>query len=148
MSPTRIIVLTTLAMIAFAGNSVLCRLALKHTHIDAASFTTIRLISGAIVLLLAARIGNRAGGDKGNWLFFGSCSGSPTFATLSADDFLVSTGPEDFFFSFFLTGNLPAPPSFRPGSRVPQCCIGSEAPFFERSNTGVEVGGFNQLRRD
>lgn len=37
-------------MVAFAANSVLCRLALAAPHIDAASFTTIRLVSGAITL--------------------------------------------------------------------------------------------------
>ncbi len=37
-------------MIAFAGNSILCRIALTHTGIDAARFTSIRLVSGAAVL--------------------------------------------------------------------------------------------------
>lgn len=41
-------------MVAFACNSLLCRLALQHTAIDAASFTTLRLASGAIVLWLIA----------------------------------------------------------------------------------------------
>lgn len=68
MSPKRIIVLTTLSMIAFACNSILARVALKQTDIDAASFTAIRLISGAIVLLLAVRIANRTSCDKGSWL--------------------------------------------------------------------------------
>jgi len=63
----RIIILTTLAMIAFASNSVLARMALKHTDIDAASFTAIRLISGAIVLLLAVRISSRPSGGSGSW---------------------------------------------------------------------------------
>ncbi len=44
--------LSGLALIAFAGNSVLCRLALSSGEIDPASFTAIRLISGAIALLL------------------------------------------------------------------------------------------------
>jgi len=44
------VIVTTLAMIAFAANSILCRLALGQTEIDAASFTSIRLISGAITL--------------------------------------------------------------------------------------------------
>lgn len=44
--------MTTLAMLAFAGNSVLCRLALEQGAIDPASFTSIRLLSGAIVLCL------------------------------------------------------------------------------------------------
>ena len=44
MPKLRVVGLVALAMIAFAGNSLLCRLALKHTTIDAASFTTIRLL--------------------------------------------------------------------------------------------------------
>jgi drug/metabolite transporter (DMT)-like permease len=44
--------LSALALIAFAGNSVLCRLALSNGSIDPASFTGIRLASGAITLLL------------------------------------------------------------------------------------------------
>jgi drug/metabolite transporter (DMT)-like permease len=68
MSYPRIIVLTSLAMIAFAGNSLLCRTALKHTGIDAASFTTIRLISGAMMLWLVVSIGRRTHTGSGNWL--------------------------------------------------------------------------------
>ena len=48
----RIFLLTTAAMLAFAGNSVLCRLALKSGHIDPLTFTFIRLFSGACVLAL------------------------------------------------------------------------------------------------
>lgn len=44
------VVLTALAMLAFAANSVLCRLALGDGHIDAASFTAIRVIAGALML--------------------------------------------------------------------------------------------------
>ena len=46
----RLIAGTVLAMLAFAGNSVLCRMALEHGAIDPASFTSIRLFSGAIML--------------------------------------------------------------------------------------------------
>jgi drug/metabolite transporter (DMT)-like permease len=49
---TRTPVLTGFALAAFAANSVLCRLALGREAIDAASFTSIRLASGACVLLL------------------------------------------------------------------------------------------------
>ncbi|MBE7635878.1 EamA family transporter [Sneathiella sp. P13V-1] len=48
----RAISLTTLAMLAFAANSVLCRLALADSTIDAASFTAVRTLSGAIILLV------------------------------------------------------------------------------------------------
>ena len=44
-------ILTVLALVAFAGNSVLCRLALGDRLIDANSFTIIRLSSGAITLI-------------------------------------------------------------------------------------------------
>ena len=68
MTPLRIIFLTALAMAAFAGNSLLCRLALKETGIDAASFTAIRLVSGALVLWAVARSTRGAQAGKGNWL--------------------------------------------------------------------------------
>jgi drug/metabolite transporter (DMT)-like permease len=43
-------ILTLFALVAFAGNSVLCRLALDHYEMDASLFTAIRLVSGAIIL--------------------------------------------------------------------------------------------------
>jgi drug/metabolite transporter (DMT)-like permease len=64
----RMIFLTSLAMIAFAGNSLLCRTALKQTGIDAASFTTIRLISGALMLWLIVRMSRGTQVGRGNWL--------------------------------------------------------------------------------
>jgi drug/metabolite transporter (DMT)-like permease len=65
----RTIALTSVAMIAFAGNSLLCRLALGGHSIDAASFTTIRLVSGAVVLWLIARWRSRgAAATHGDWL--------------------------------------------------------------------------------
>jgi drug/metabolite transporter (DMT)-like permease len=68
MFSVRIIVLTSLAMIAFAGNSLLCRFALKYTRIDPASFTSIRLISGAIVLGLLVYFRHGARPGQGSWL--------------------------------------------------------------------------------
>lgn len=47
----RTIFLTAFALAAFAFNSILCRLALRGDEADAAGFTTIRLISGALTLL-------------------------------------------------------------------------------------------------
>jgi drug/metabolite transporter (DMT)-like permease len=44
--------LIVVAMLAFSGNSLLCRLALKTTPIDPASYTTVRLIAGAAMLWL------------------------------------------------------------------------------------------------
>lgn len=61
--------LTALALIAFAANSVLCRLALGNGTIDAASFTGIRLLSGALALFIILSIkGNNKGVlSTGSW---------------------------------------------------------------------------------
>ncbi len=85
----RIISLTSLAMIAFAGNSLLCRQALKHTAIDPASFTAIRLISGALVLWLLVRMKQTDQAGKGNWpsafaLFIYAAGFSFAYISLSA----------------------------------------------------------------
>ena len=60
--------LTLLAMIAFAGNSLLCRLALQRTGIDPASFTGIRLLSGALTLGLIVRLRSGPRMSGGSWL--------------------------------------------------------------------------------
>lgn len=49
-------VYTVLALTAFAANSILCRMALGGRAIDAASFTTIRLVSGAAMLFTISRL--------------------------------------------------------------------------------------------
>lgn len=60
------------ALLAFAANSVLCRMALRLPHIDPASFTGIRLGAGALTLwlLTQARGARRAVG--GSWLSAGA----------------------------------------------------------------------------
>ncbi len=50
----RVLLLTTLALLGFAANSLLCRGALGTGHADAATFTGLRLLSGAAVLRLLA----------------------------------------------------------------------------------------------
>ncbi len=48
----RTLLLTVVSMMAFAANPLLCRMALGAGHIDAASFVTIRIGSGAAILAL------------------------------------------------------------------------------------------------
>ena len=66
----RVAGLTVLALVAFAGNSVLCRLALADSSIDAASFTTVRLVSGALALLIILSVTSRGTrpASYGSWL--------------------------------------------------------------------------------
>jgi drug/metabolite transporter (DMT)-like permease len=60
--PGRALALTAAALVAFAANSLLCRLALGGEAIDPYSFTFVRIASGAVVLaLLAGRRGASAG---------------------------------------------------------------------------------------
>lgn len=58
---------TVLSLLAFAGNSLLCRLALTRTTIDAATFTSLRLVSGAAVLLLLVRLRRTERVPRGSW---------------------------------------------------------------------------------
>jgi drug/metabolite transporter (DMT)-like permease len=68
----RIALLTLAALVAFASNSLLCRIALRDGSIDPATFSTVRLASGAVVLLalLAAR-GQGLRALEGSWLSAG-----------------------------------------------------------------------------
>jgi len=63
----RTVALTALTMVAFAANSVLCRLALSHTATDPASFTLIRLASGAAALWVLSNLIGRRKGVGGSW---------------------------------------------------------------------------------
>ena len=60
--------LTLVAMLAFAANSLLCRMALGSGAIDAASFATLRICSGAVVLgLLVLPRWRSQGRAKTDW---------------------------------------------------------------------------------
>ena len=83
----RVLWLTALAMGAFAGNSLLCRQALQHTDIDPASFTAVRLVSGAAVLwALVHWRGQRSAGDwaSATALFVYAAAFSFAYLSLSA----------------------------------------------------------------
>lgn len=67
MNIFRLAVLVTVAMLAFAANSLLCRLALKTTSIDAASFSTVRILSGALLLWLLMQARRAKLAQHGSW---------------------------------------------------------------------------------
>jgi drug/metabolite transporter (DMT)-like permease len=82
----RVFVLTLLAMIAFASNSLLCRAALRDTQIDAASFTFIRIFSGALALWLILKVRRSTSSPGGNWI-----SALALFAYAAAFSFAYNT---------------------------------------------------------
>ena len=63
----RTLLLTALAMLAFAGNSLLCRAALRDSQIDPASFTALRLFAGALVLWLLLCLRGKSSSNSGSW---------------------------------------------------------------------------------
>ena len=72
-SYVRLYLYSLIALLAFAANSVLCRLALYEQAIDPASFTLIRLISGAVTLIILVLVLKQASTIKqvvnnGDWL--------------------------------------------------------------------------------
>lgn len=88
MTHARTLLLTALAMLAFAGNSLLCRLALATTAIDPASFTAIRITAGALALALIVRLRNHST-PLGDWpsgiaLFVYAAAFSFAYVTLPA----------------------------------------------------------------
>lgn len=91
LSRGRLVLLTSASLCCFAANSLLCRLALRPDLIDPASFMTVRLASGALVLWLLARPGPAAadppagGGWAGAlWLFAYAVCFSFAYARLTA----------------------------------------------------------------
>ena len=85
----RTVVLTIVAMLAFAANSILCRLALAQGSIDPASFTLVRIASGVATLWLILAISVRARAVAGSWragfaLFAYAAAFSFAYITLSA----------------------------------------------------------------
>ncbi|HEY1229831.1 MAG TPA: DMT family transporter [Ramlibacter sp.] len=67
MPLARLTALTTLVMIAFAGNSLLCRMALRGTGIDPATFTAVRIVSAAVVLAVITQSRHRPSRGAGTW---------------------------------------------------------------------------------
>ena len=90
-TPRRTALCTMLALTAFAANSILCRLALEEPAIDAASFTTVRLLSGALTLLVFSSLASKSTTSvrPGSWwaaslLFLYAVSFSFAYLSLSA----------------------------------------------------------------
>jgi drug/metabolite transporter (DMT)-like permease len=126
--------LTVGALVAFAANSILCRMALGTGAIDAGSFTAIRLLSGAIMLLAMTRVIRPASGRrKRSWtsataLFLYALTFSFAYLTLSA-----GTGALVLFASVQVTMILAG------------LWIGERPPILEWAGFAVAVAGLIYL---
>lgn len=112
MSPLRLALLTGSTLVAFAANSLLCRLALTQAAMDPALFTLLRLASGALMLGWLTRARPR-GGDWRGGLALVVYAGAFSFAYLSLG---AGSGALILFASVQIT--MLAPPLWR-GERLP-----------------------------
>jgi drug/metabolite transporter (DMT)-like permease len=62
----KIFLYTTFALVAFAFNSILCRLALRSEEADASGFTLVRLVSGAVALIVISYVVSKDGNLSGS----------------------------------------------------------------------------------
>jgi drug/metabolite transporter (DMT)-like permease len=88
----RTALLTLFAMLAFASNSLLCRAALKDTAIDAASFTAIRLVSGALILAILLRTRGARPTAGGSWPMAAMLFAYAVFFSFAYRDLTAATG--------------------------------------------------------
>ncbi len=94
IDPRRIALATVLALVAFASNSILCRLALATSRIDPSTFTAIRIVSGAVTLAMIVvvrarsycptRQTHRAGWTSAAFLYLYAIAFSLSYVTLTA----------------------------------------------------------------
>jgi drug/metabolite transporter (DMT)-like permease len=89
---TRVFILTALAMVAFASNSLLCRQALKQTAIDAATFTLVRILSGALCLFVIAQIRKAPLRKAGSWVSAGALFGYAALFSFAYLQLTAATG--------------------------------------------------------
>jgi len=99
----RTALLISLAMLAFAGNSLLCRIALRDTAIDAATFTAIRLASGALILVVILRSRGVRPSTGGSWPMAAMLSAYAAFFSFAYRDLTAATGAVLLFGAIQLT---------------------------------------------
>ena len=83
MTPARVFIAMTAALIGFSANSLLTRGALGADLLDAGSFTAIRLLTGALTLTLLARLRAPAVREGGSWRSAAALAGYAIAFTLA-----------------------------------------------------------------
>jgi drug/metabolite transporter (DMT)-like permease len=115
---SRTVLLTAVAMLAFAANSLLCRLALQQQLIDPASFASVRLISGALALVLIMRMKSaQAPASRGDWFAAAMLFAYVAFFSFAYLSLSAGTGALILFGAVQLTmfaAGLHAGEAFRP----------------------------------
>jgi drug/metabolite transporter (DMT)-like permease len=79
----RVVLLTAAALVGFAANSLLTRSALGAGRLDPASFTLVRVATGALTLALLARARSRRSTQAGSWPAAAALAAYAVFFTLA-----------------------------------------------------------------
>uniref|UniRef100_UPI003F494729 hypothetical protein n=1 Tax=Cupriavidus yeoncheonensis TaxID=1462994 RepID=UPI003F494729 len=101
LPPLQTLMFSSVAMIAFAGNSLLCRLALQQGGIDPASFASVRLVSGAIALTVIVCLRSERPAD---WRAAAMLFGYVAFFSLAYLRLFAGTGALILFGAFAWLG--------------------------------------------
>jgi drug/metabolite transporter (DMT)-like permease len=99
----RVFLLTAAALIGFSANSLLTRSALGQGWLDPGSFTAVRLISGAVTLMLLSRVRPREDPENGDWISALALAGYAVFFTVAYTRIGASVGALILFGSVQLT---------------------------------------------
>jgi len=99
----RTTILTGVAMVAFAANSLLCRMALGQQLMDAASFTFVRVVSGAVTLGILTAPRWRESRPKANWAAVAALSSYMVFFSFAYSNLTAGTGALLLFAAVQLT---------------------------------------------
>ena len=91
-STLRTVLLTVTAMIAFAANSLLCRMALGQEMIDAASFTMIRIVAGAVTLIVIVSLRGGTTRLRPHWSSVAALFGYMVFFSFAYLSLTAGTG--------------------------------------------------------
>ena len=81
--PVRVVLLVVAALVGFCANSLLTRAALAGGRIDPASFTNLRLMSGALTLYLIVLARKKSDGIGGSWVSASALAGYAIVFTLA-----------------------------------------------------------------
>jgi drug/metabolite transporter (DMT)-like permease len=88
----RALLLTLAALVAFAANSILTRAALAHSDIDPATFTAIRIASGALTLLAVVALRGSHSSGRGSWVSAWALFGYAILFSLAYRSLTAATG--------------------------------------------------------
>jgi len=90
-------------MLAFAANSLLCRMALGQQLMDAASFTFVRVMAGAVTLGILTAPRWRDSRPKANWTAIAALSSYMVFFSFAYSNLTAGTGALLLFAAVQLT---------------------------------------------